>query len=372
MMNARDSMARVLTLGLMAGWALLAVYSTHASNPDDPAWVAIQDQIGAARDLRASSTPGHNKELRRAAAELAAAGYAGEAIQILQEVITHQESLFDHREALRQQGQYYRRLGNSAAALRVLESHEALFRGETFETEGTTGFVSGQLSRAEILYGQQRFAESLRVTDQIVATAAEHAVVDSIFVATCLHRCSLLERLGRSDEAAVELDRLWARVPEYGAGQPEGLRLHMRRLRLADPDRKSDAYWDGLVRLWDTPDYWESPYVLALGHEIVRTAARRGDALEQVLFAEEIYAKIDQHRIKWLNAEADVARRSQVAKQLDEHRRQQLVTIQSGAYTADRVDLLVFALQELAQIESNPQVRQNLQMQLDEARDRLR
>ncbi len=337
---------------------------------DDPIRDAIDADIQAARDKRASGEPGHAVMLRKAAAELAAIGSAADAIQILSEVIDHQESIVDHREALRQQGQYYRQIGNTAAALRCFERQAALFH-DGASTGSRTGFASGQLSRAEILCSMGSHQQSLAVLEDVLDVSFDQALPDPLVASAYKWQSINYERLGRRAEAAASLDALLARLPDYGMENGRIVSLHLRRLRLIDPERRSERYWQALVQVWCDERLLRHPEILHIGSALLHSANLRGDPLEHTLFAEEIAGLVEAHRDSWLNAVENPTARAQLATKLDAAREQALIGMQSSAFNADRLDLLIYALEELQRLEDDPVQRQYLQEQIDHYRDRM-
>ena len=360
----------VLSAGVVVGASggREGIALVNASN--DPVRDAIDADIEEARARRAAGQPGHARMLRKAAAELAAIGSAADAIQILSEVIDHQESIVDHREALRQQGQYFRQLGNPTAALRCFENQAALFAG-TPSTGSLTGFASGQLSRAEILCSMGANQQSLDVLDDVLDVSYDQQLPEPLVASVYKWQSINNERLGRHAAAAANLDALLARLPEYGIENGRIISLHLRRLRLQDPERRGDPYWQALKQVWSDERLLRHPEILRIGDALLQSANLRGDPVEHTLFAEEIAGLVEAQRDEWLDATEDPAERARLAKKLDEAREQALIGIQSSAFNADRLDLLIYALEELQKLEDDPVQRQHLQDQIDGYRDRL-
>ena len=336
----------------------------------DPIREAIDADIDEARAKRVAGEPGHARMLRKAAAELAAIGNASDAIQLLSEVIDHQESIVDHREALRQQGQYFRQLGNLTAALRCFERQATLFAGAP-STGSLTGFASGQLSRAEILCSMGAHQQSLDVLGDVLDVSHAQELPEPLVASVYKWQSINNERLGRHAEAAGNLDDLLARLPEYGMENGRIISLHLRRLRLKYPERHGDPYWQALKQVWSDERLLRHPEILRVGDALLQSANLRGDPVEHTLFAEEIAGLVETQRDEWLAAVEDLAERTQLATKLDAAREQALIGMQSSAFNADRLDLLIYALEELQKFEDDHVQRQHLQDQIDGYRDRL-
>jgi len=372
--DARNLVGLVICVVALLAFApaSLAQDSGGGGDARDVVLAQIMAQVDAARALRVAGEPGWGEMLRRAAAELNAAGFGQEAVDVLGELIDRPETWLDQASGLRQQGQYLRDLGEVDAALRAFDAMIALYESKpSLQTVYSIDYLSGLSSRSEI-----RMARGdLLAAEDDVRKIRELEVFDQLpqlSKASFFRRTArVLGKIGRHAEAADALRRILTEAPDTVTDPDELLELRLEILRTEHPRQRSDAYLDALVAMWEGDALWDHPRVLDVGYEVADTHLRRGDLEGMVLAAYRVVRAAEARRDAWLAVAADGEDRASLDERIKMRRVLSLGKIHSAARRVGREDLLVFALTRQVQLEDNPRNRQNIQEQLDYARARM-
>lgn len=338
---------------------------------DDPERDRLLEDVTRARQMRDSGESGYGDLFRKTASRLARDGHLNDAIRVLDEIIDRPEHPFDKLSALRQQGQYYERLGNDAAALRAYQVQALFFEANLEQFRDVSlDFASGQLAHSRVLASRGQYATAVSVTDLLFDTDLSTKLPDNMIVSLRLARSEYMERVGRHADAAREIDELFADVPGHGKTDGEAVHIMLRRILLADPSRSSQSSVDALIQIWDTVEFQGNPRILDAGSHLLEALSRRKEYDEFVLFADEISRFIDTNRDSWLSKASDDQQRRRLSRHIEQRKRSALVAIQSAAERVGEFDLLVDALEQLRDLESDPKSRIDFQNQIHKAQRR--
>lgn len=244
---------------------------------------------GVSRDVVAAA---RGVDLRRHAAELATAGEFRSAVEVLDGVISRPDSPFDRFSALRMKGQYLKLLGETARAKDCFGEAVAMADADESLKQYGISYASTvqQYSALVAIEGNLELASSLneRLT-RLVGSTDEYGVAEDAIVRNVQLKLQAGDRQG----AAVAIDRLFERSPNYGRDNGLGIQLRLMRADLVDPTMSTRAYVETVERLWNSAEFYGAEGMLEVGARLAGAFRARGDVESAIQTEVEIVRRAD-------------------------------------------------------------------------------